>query len=132
MTLVPGALLALAATLGCVPVIAASLAPAAAVFTDRGRYAAAVLTHRASAPAGQVPAAGWTATGVALGLLSTGIAVALAVTAVRRRAPRLSARHPAARAVRALRRLHSGRLGDYLAWLALGIAVLCAALAVQS
>ncbi|WP_281157357.1 hypothetical protein, partial [Streptomyces sp. HYC2] len=60
------------------------------------------------------------------------IAVALAVAAVHRRAPRLSERHPAARAVRALRRLHSGRLGDYLAWLALGIAVLCAALAAQS
>ncbi|MGW2765840.1 complex I subunit 5 family protein [Streptomyces sp. NPDC001275] len=132
MTLVPAALLVLAATLGCVPVIGSALAPGAAVFTDRVRYAAAVLTHQGAVPAGRAPAAAWTATGVALGLLSTGIAVALAVAAVHQRAPRLSERHPAARAVRALRRLHSGRLGDYLAWLALGIAVLCAALAAQS
>jgi multicomponent Na+:H+ antiporter subunit D len=34
--------------------------------------------------------------------------------------------------VRALRRLHSGHLGDYLAWLAVGVAVLCAALAAQA
>ncbi|WP_333767151.1 hypothetical protein [Streptomyces sp. IBSBF 2435] len=30
-----------------------------------------------------------------------------------------------------LRRLHSGHLGDYLAWLASGVAVLCAVLAGQ-
>ncbi|MEV8098232.1 hypothetical protein [Kitasatospora sp. NPDC085879] len=38
----------------------------------------------------------------------------------------------AARAVRGLRRLHSGHLGDYLAWLAVGVAVLCVAVAAQS
>ncbi|MFD4610393.1 complex I subunit 5 family protein [Streptomyces sp. NPDC058451] len=132
MTIVPAVLLALAATLGCVPAIAAALARGAAVFTDPARYATAVLTHQHTAPAGHAPAADWTATSVALGLLSTGIAVALAVTAVHQRTPRLSERHPATRAVRALRRLHSGRLGDYLAWLALGVAVLCAAIAAQS
>ncbi|MFF3619205.1 hypothetical protein [Streptomyces sp. NPDC002467] len=65
-------------------------------------------------------------------LLSTGLALALAIAAVHRGAPRPDGGHPAARAVRVPRRLHSGHLGDYLAWLALGIAVLCTAIATQT
>ncbi|MFB6617562.1 hypothetical protein ACFCV9_25675 [Streptomyces sp. NPDC056367] len=48
------------------------------------------------------------------------------------RTPELPGRHPAARTVRALRRLHPWRLGDYLAWLALGIAVPATAIAAQT
>ncbi|GAB7184383.1 hypothetical protein ATKI12_4214 [Kitasatospora sp. Ki12] len=130
MTVVPAALLALAALVGALPDVAAALARGAAVFTDPAGYTAAVLTQP-DAPPGPVPAADWTATGVLLGLLSAGIAVALAGTAVHREIPARRSRHPAARAVRALRRQHSGHLGDYLAWLALGVAVLCVAIAVQ-
>ncbi|GAA2974348.1 MULTISPECIES: hypothetical protein [unclassified Kitasatospora] len=53
----------------------------------------------------------------------------LATTALRRPA---ADRHAAARAVRALRRLRSGHLGDYLARLALGVTVLCVAIAAQT
>lgn len=31
-----------------------------------------------------------------------------------------------------LRRLHSGHLGDYVAWLALGVAALCATFGAQT
>jgi multicomponent Na+:H+ antiporter subunit D len=76
--------------------------------------------------------AGWTVPGVLLGLLSVGLAVLLALSAVLRRPEPRSRPRLAGRAVRGLRRLHSGHLGDYLAWLAVGIAVLCAAVAAQS
>ncbi|MFJ7280177.1 complex I subunit 5 family protein [Kitasatospora sp. NPDC098663] len=132
MTTVPAALLTLAAAAGCLPAAADALARGAGAFTDPARYALAVTTDHRAPLAARVPATDWTSTGVLLGLLSTALAVALALTAVHRRTPRLPQRHPATRAVRALRRLHSGRLGDYLAWLALGIAVLCAAIAAQS
>ncbi|MFD5461821.1 complex I subunit 5 family protein [Kitasatospora sp. NPDC127059] len=130
MVVVPAVLIGLAALLGALPAVAASLARGAALFTDPADYAAAVLAQPGAAP-GAPPAADWTTTGALLGLLSAGVAAALATGAVRRSTPLLAARHPAARAVRALRRLHSGHLGDYLAWLALGVGVLCAAIAAQ-
>ncbi|MGW7446246.1 hypothetical protein [Kitasatospora sp. NPDC054795] len=68
-------------------------------------------------------------TGMLLGLLSAAVALALATAALHRPA---ADRHVAARAVRALRRLHSGHVGDYLAWLALGVAALCVATAAQT
>ncbi|MFJ2582039.1 complex I subunit 5 family protein [Kitasatospora aureofaciens] len=131
MTIVPAVLLGLAVLVGSLPAIAAALARGAAVFTDPAGYTAAVLTHP-STPPGPMPAGDWTATGVLLGLLSTSIAAALATAAVRKPSPTLPAHHPAARLVRALRRSHSGHLGDYLAWLALGVAALCIAIAAQT
>ncbi|MGW1892347.1 complex I subunit 5 family protein [Streptomyces sp. NPDC002004] len=131
MTVVPAVLLALAAALGCVPAAATALAGGAATFTDPAGYAAAVLAGKPAPPTAHTAEA-WTGTGVALGVLSVGIACALAAAAVHRRRPQLAERHPVARAIRALRRLHSGHLGDYLAWLAVGVAVLCAALAAQA
>ncbi|MDY0811359.1 complex I subunit 5 family protein [Kitasatospora purpeofusca] len=131
MTVVPAVLLALAAALGCLPAVADALARGAAVFTDPAQYTAAV-TGGTMPPAVDPPPAEWTTSGVLLGLLSTALAVALATAAVHRLTPRLSRHHPAARTVRAVRRLHSGHLGDYLAWLALGIALLCAAIAAQT
>ncbi|MEV0533544.1 complex I subunit 5 family protein [Kitasatospora sp. NPDC050463] len=138
MTIVPALLLALAAAVGCLPAVADTLAHGAVVFTDPAAYAAAVTAGQGASPAVPalaavpVPPAAWTTAGVLLGLLSAALAVALATAAVHRRTPQLPRRHPAARGVRALRRLHSGRLGDYLAWLALGVAVLCAAIAAQT
>ncbi|MFE2164019.1 hypothetical protein ACFXB3_02940 [Streptomyces sp. NPDC059447] len=133
MTVVPAALLSLAAVIGVLPAVVAALAHGAAVFTDPARYAATVLSLPNAATAGRpAPAADWTTTGVLLGLLSTCIAVVLATAAVHQRTPELSAHQPVARAVRTLRRLHSGRIGDYLAWLTLGIAALCIAIASQT
>ncbi|MFE4358537.1 complex I subunit 5 family protein [Kitasatospora sp. NPDC056800] len=128
MTIVPAGLIGLAVLVGSLPAIPAALARGAAVFTDPDGYTAVVLTH-ANTPAGPVPAADWTVTGMLLGLLSAAVALALATAALHRSA---ADRHAAARAVRALRRLHSGHLGDYLAWLALGVAVLCVAIAAQT
>ncbi|MFE7635291.1 complex I subunit 5 family protein [Kitasatospora sp. NPDC057518] len=128
MTIVPAGLIGLAVLVGSLPAIPAALARGAAVFTDPDGYTAVVLTH-ANTPAGPVPAADWTVTGMLLGLLSAAVALALAMAALHRSA---ADRHAAARAVRALRRLHSGHLGDYLAWLALGVAVLCVAIAAQT
>ncbi|MFF3006743.1 complex I subunit 5 family protein [Kitasatospora sp. NPDC057940] len=131
MAIIPAVLIGLAAVVGLLPAVAASFAPGAAVFTDPAAYTAAVLTLPSTEP-GHLPTADWTAAGALLGLLSTAIATALAATAVHRTAPAPAAHHPGAWAVRALRRLHSGHLGDYLAWLALGVAVLCAAIAAQT
>jgi multicomponent Na+:H+ antiporter subunit D len=132
-TAVPAVLLAVAVLLGCLPAAASSLAAGARTFTDAGGYRAAVLTPAAPLPppaaAGPAPA-DWTATGVLLGLLTAALAVLLAVLAVRR--PRPWRYNPLRVPVRGLRRLHSGHLGDYLAWLAVGVAVLCAALAAQT
>ncbi|MFB7129342.1 NADH-quinone oxidoreductase subunit D [Kitasatospora xanthocidica] len=128
MTIVPAGLIGLAVLVGSLPAIPAALARGAAVFTDPDGYSAVVLTQ-ANTPPGPVPAADWTVTGVLLGLLSAAVALALATAALHRSA---ADRHAAARAVRALRRLHSGHLGDYLAWLALGVAVLCVAIAAQT
>ncbi|MGW2874541.1 proton-conducting transporter transmembrane domain-containing protein, partial [Kitasatospora sp. NPDC001225] len=128
MTIVPAGLIGLAVLVGSLPAIPAALARGAAVFTDPDGYSAVVLTQ-ANTPPGPVPAADWTVTGVLLGLLSAAVALALATAALHRSA---ADRHAAARAVRALRRLHSGHLGDYLVWLALGVAVLCVAIAAQT
>ncbi|MFI2735746.1 hypothetical protein [Streptomyces sp. NPDC018711] len=133
MIVVPGVLLALAVLIGCLPAVAGALAHGAAVFTDPAHYAAAVLTGPGTPPAaGTAPESGWTVRGVLLGLLSTALAAASATAAVHHRGPALPARHPVVRAVRTLRRLHSGHLGDYLAWLTLGLAALCAAIVTQT
>ncbi|WP_329174415.1 complex I subunit 5 family protein [Streptomyces sp. NBC_01477] len=134
MIAVPAVLLAACLTLGCLPAVAHALAGGARTFTDPAAYRAAVL-----GPAGAVPHAGgplvpsaWTGSGVLLGTVSALAAVLFACLAAFR--PR-ALPHRLSRTVRTcvngLRRLHSGHLGDYLAWLASGVAVLCAALAGQ-
>ncbi|MFJ8159970.1 complex I subunit 5 family protein [Streptomyces sp. NPDC096136] len=128
MLAVPATLLGLGLLLGCVPAVATALAGGAAAFTDPARYTAAVTPTGGPAAAAVAGEAGWTGAGIALGLLSAGLACALATTAALRPTPA----RPALPLVRVLRRLHSGHLGDYLAWLALGVAVLCAAIAAQA
>ncbi|MBB4986809.1 MULTISPECIES: hypothetical protein [Streptomyces] len=119
--------------IGCLPAVAAALAHGAEVFTDPARYADAVLTGPGTPPEAEAtPTTWWTAPGVLLGLLSALLATALATAAVLHRGPALSTDHPVVRTVRALRRLHSGHLGDYLAWLTVGLAALCLALVTQT
>ncbi|MFJ3233985.1 complex I subunit 5 family protein [Streptomyces sp. NPDC086787] len=132
MIIVPAVLLALAALAGAVPAFTAALGGGSAAFTDPAQYAAAVLTGGRHRPVGPLPDTAWSASGVLLGLLSAALACAVAVVAVHRRTSRVRDDGPTARAVRTLRRLHSGHVGDYLAWLAVGVAVLCVAIGSQS
>ncbi|MCG6494208.1 complex I subunit 5 family protein [Kitasatospora sp. A2-31] len=129
MTVVPALLLAGCLAVGVLPGVGRALGAAAAAFSDRAGYLAAVLGRPAS-PAGEAPEAGWTTAGVVLGLVSALLAAGFA-TAALRRDPRRGTGGPYRAAVLPLRRLHSGLLGDYVAWLAVGMAVLLAALAAQ-
>jgi multicomponent Na+:H+ antiporter subunit D len=120
---VPGAIaaaLVLAALLwGLVPGLAQSVANAAARFTDTAGYAAAVLGGSAPAPtAPHVTDPGATAYLYAVATLA-GAAVVAWLGVAGRRLPRA-----AARAIDAIRALHSGRPGDYVAWTAGGAAAL--------
>ncbi|MEU6549511.1 complex I subunit 5 family protein [Streptomyces sp. NPDC046915] len=103
MTAVPAVLLAGALAVGVVPGFAEAVARA----VDE------------AGPAGATAAAGWTPAGVLLGLLSTLLAFALAALAVTR-----PSRTAAPAWARPLRRLQSGHVGDYVAWLLLGTTLL--------
>ncbi|WP_225847177.1 complex I subunit 5 family protein [Streptomyces sp. HPF1205] len=138
MTGVPAALLLGALLVGTVPGVGEAVARASLAFDDRTGYVADVLGLPAPALARPVPEAGWTPAGVLLGLLSAALAAAAAAAAVW-----LPGRLPAAARVRRaaatgdrrlvlpLRRLHSGLLGDYVAWLTVGLAVLLISLGAQ-
>jgi multicomponent Na+:H+ antiporter subunit D len=118
--------------LGVVPGVPEAFAVAAERFVDRDGYLAAVLGAPAAVAAPAAPAA-WTVSGAALGVLSTGLAVLVALAALHRdRLPRGPGRlvRPVVAAVTGLRALHSGHVGDYVAWLVLGVAVLGALIAV--
>jgi multicomponent Na+:H+ antiporter subunit D len=115
-------LLAAAVAWPLVPHLLDSTGRAAAFFVDRPAYAAAVL-HGAR-PATAAPALhGATATAYLYAALSLVVAVGFAAVRTRGRV-----RPPAA--VAALRRLHSGRPGDYVTWTVLGAVVLWGLLAI--
>jgi len=130
MTAVPGALLVLGAVPGCVPAVAHAITDGARALADPALYRRAVLGPPAEVrlPGAPVSSA-WTVEGVALGCVSAAAAILLGAGSALRPLP---AGRLLRLGVRALRRLHSGHLGDYLAWLAVGVAVLCAALAAQA
>ncbi|MFH8387048.1 hypothetical protein ACH4E7_40055 [Kitasatospora sp. NPDC018058] len=133
MLAVPGLLLADCLAVGVLPGVGRALAAGAAAFADRAGYLADVL-GQPGVPVAAAPDAWWTASGVALGLLSALLAAGFATAAVRR-APRLAPRRGTGRLYRSaalpLRRLHSGLLGDYVAWLAVGLAALLVAVTAQ-
>lgn len=103
MLAVPAVLLAGALAAGVVPGIAGAVGHA--------------LDEAIPGKADHGPA--WSAAGVLLGLLSTVLAAALATVAVRR-PDRLGGPDR----FRPLRRLHSGHVGDYVAWLVAGASLL--------
>jgi len=127
-------LLAGGLALGVVPAAGRAVGTAAEVFVDRAGYVAQSLQNAPAAPVAPLAEAAWTPVGVALGLLSAALAAGFAALA--RWAPRLpQALHRTARAagpvLHGLRRLHSGRIGDYVAWLFLGTAALGALVGAQ-
>lgn len=112
--------------LGVAPGVPRAFAAAAEVFVDGEGYVAAALGTPAAAVV-PGPAHGWTATGVALGLLSALLAVLVALAALYRDRLPVDPAAAARRLVPALaglRALHSGHVGDYIAWLVVGVAVL--------
>lgn len=131
VTVVSAAVLILTGLLlGALPGISGAAERAAAVFTDRSLYAAAVLGRAAPHP---VPA------GHDLGVLEVGLGLLTALSAAglagvllgRLRGLSLPAgvMERGGGALLRLRRLHSGQVGDYVAWAVLGFAVLGGSLA---
>ncbi|MFL5819225.1 MAG: complex I subunit 5 family protein [Solirubrobacteraceae bacterium] len=113
-----------ALVVGMLPGMSHAALSAADRLQDRGAYAAAVLEGAASAPA-RVQARGPEASDYGLAALSTAAALAVAVLSlVGPESTRRRAIIAASRGVHRLRELHSGHAGDYVAWLALGTAVL--------
>jgi multicomponent Na+:H+ antiporter subunit D len=112
---------------GLAPGLASGAEHAAARFTDSTRYAAAVIDG-ASVPAtvSSPESIGVSAGAVAAGILTTLVAVGLALVLIERR--RLPAnlvsgvRTVGQPALGRLRALHSGHIGDYIAWLTVGVA----------
>jgi multicomponent Na+:H+ antiporter subunit D len=106
---------------GLIPGLADAAARAAARFADTGGYARAVLGGAAVAsPPASAPAP--SASAFVYGLLGAAGALAVGAGGLLARRERGTPR-----VLHALRDVHSGRAGDYLAWLAAGSAALAAA-----
>lgn len=117
---VPAAVLLVAALLGgCIPDLGHRLANVGAQLRDVNGYAASALDSARAAAVAHGPVPLWTTAGVGADALSVLLAVAVAAVVVRRtdNAWTRAFRQP----VLALRRLHSGHVGDYVAWLAIGV-----------
>lgn len=115
------ALLGADLALGVVPVLTELAGRAGAAIADTSGYRSAVLAED-SAATGAVHV-GWSTTGLLLSALSTVVAVLVAVVALRRPpVPAVLSRIGAA-----LHTAHSGHVGDYAAWLMLGVGVLTGA-----
>ncbi len=126
MLLPPLALLALGLGLGLTPGLPEQTAAAAAAFSDRAAYAAAVLgPHSGTVPVVVVPAVpAESARDVLTDLGQVLAALCVAGIALTRRAAGL--RRALAAGTGWLRRLHSGLVGDQVTWLTAGLAVLAA------
>jgi multicomponent Na+:H+ antiporter subunit D len=129
MLLPIAALLIGALAIGAVPAVARGVSSAAREFLDGQGYVQQALHGAAAEPPAPLTEAAWTATGVALDVLSVLLAAGLAALALwKAQLPdRLrTVTRPMRSAVAALRRAHSGHVGDYVAWLLLGIAAFTA------
>lgn len=113
---------------GVFPGARAAADHAAAYFTDPVGYARAALDHTSGAvTTARHP--GWTGLGVGLGIVSALLAVGFGGVGLygSRLAERAGSMGSAAtRAFEGVRSLHSGHIGDYVAWLMTGVAALAA------
>ncbi|KOG69677.1 NADH dehydrogenase, partial [Streptomyces varsoviensis] len=121
MLAVPAVLLAGALAAGVLPGLATAAGQAGAALTDHAGYAASVLHDSATAVAATAPHP--TGAGTAWALLSTALALACVPAGA------WSRRLASARWARSLRRLHSGHVGDYVAWFLAGVTLLAALMA---
>jgi len=98
-------------------------------FTDASGYIGQALFHTQVTALRLPPPVGWTVHGTGLGLLSAALAVCFALLGIyARRLPAAvqAAGRPGVPVMRGLHRLHSGHIGDYIAWLLTGVAGLAA------
>jgi multicomponent Na+:H+ antiporter subunit D len=119
MLAVPALLLAAALAAGVVPELAEGATRAGQLFASHHAYADAVLDGRPPGTGAGVPPSHWSAVGVLLGLLSAALGAVFALLGALRALPG-SAGKPLA----PWRRLQSGHIGDYVAWVVAGIALL--------
>jgi multicomponent Na+:H+ antiporter subunit D len=104
---------------GTVPAATEAMVAGAQRFLDRAGLLAQVLHGAAAIPLSVAGQMGWTWSGVALGLLSATLAVSIGFIGVHFGLRRLRA---ALRApLHVVHRLRSGHVGDYAAWLLLGM-----------
>jgi len=125
--LVPILVLLLGAlALGVLPGAHEAAERAAGHFIDSAAYAKEALSGVAVHAAAVPPVGNWTLSGVLLGLLSAGLAVLCAAGALysRRVGVWERATRGLDRGVDGLRALHSGHVGDYVAWLMTGMVAL--------
>jgi multicomponent Na+:H+ antiporter subunit D len=126
--LAPAAVLtACAVVVGLVPGVVHAIEHASQRFMERGAYAATVL-HGAHPRVPTAPPSSLHASDFIYASLSLTLALALAWAALSREplsrhAPR-ALMHGGRRALAALRALHSGHVGDYVAWLTFAVATL--------
>ncbi len=118
-------LLAGALAVGIVPGIHSAANRAGAMFDSSFGYVAQALDRSHSVVSVAHPS-NWTGLGIGLGFLSALLALVVAAagiygSALARRVPRVKLLNAP---VTALHRLHSGHVGDYVAWLMFGIAML--------
>jgi multicomponent Na+:H+ antiporter subunit D len=129
MLLPPLALLAIGLGLGLTSGIEEHAATAAAAFSNRAAYAAAVLgTHGGAVPAiGKVVVTASPAASAGGVLTDLGqVLAALCVAGVALARPAAGLRRALAAGTGWLRRLHSGLVGDQVTWLVAGLALLAA------
>ena len=116
---------------GLIPGVGQGFADAAQRLTDRAGYIAQALGHARPAPLRRHPAVSWTAEGIGLDMLSAALALGVAGLSLYAQClPEVLHRifRPARPVIVTLRRLHSGHIGDYVAWLFLGVAAFTALL----
>ncbi|TMK67994.1 MAG: NADH-quinone oxidoreductase subunit D [Actinobacteria bacterium] len=119
------ALMAAGLAWGLIPDLSHSIGAAAARFVDHAGYARAVLDGvlttpgHVLAPHGASPGSYLYGVGAALGAVAVA-ALALIRDGERRLGPLMALRAP----LQGLRRLHSGHVGDYVAWLTAGVTVI--------
>ncbi|MEU2610596.1 complex I subunit 5 family protein [Micromonospora sp. NPDC007271] len=122
-----GMLLIGSTAVGVLPGLAAAVGRAAAVFGDQAGYLDQALFAASAPPVAAAPVAWWSSSGVLLGVASTVLAAVVAGLSLYAHplVPHRLRSHLAA-GFEVVRGLHSGHLGDYVAWLIFGAAGLAA------
>jgi multicomponent Na+:H+ antiporter subunit D len=123
------ALLAGALVTGVYPPIAHALGQGAEQFVDHFGYAQQALHGAPARPVVRPAGIDWTWLGVGLDLLSAVLAIGVAAVGVQAQRVRETLRGvltPFVAAAGVLRRVHSGHVGDYVAWLFVGCTALAA------